>query len=117
MQTVLAVQERQLPTMADPNYANAHQEAVPVELRHFLHHGLQRGKGERFSSAIEVIVDLEHVRSGDFAVSCPVTFMKANNTRMERFMDRHPLGSLGLAAATALAFVGGVAGWFMWALG
>ena len=79
--------------------------------------GLQQDKDARYLSAIEVIVGLEQVRSGDFAVACPITLMKVGNTRMKRFMDRHPLGSLVLAGSTALAFLGGIAGWVMWAVG
>ncbi|PRQ04494.1 Serine/threonine-protein kinase PknD [Enhygromyxa salina] len=117
MQTVLAAQERQPPALVGPVYENPHQEAVPVELRHFMRQGLQPAKDARYPDAIEVIVTLEQIRSGDFAVACPITFMKVNNTRMERFMDRHPTASMWLAGMSALAFVGGVAGWFMWALG
>ena len=117
MATVVAAQERQPPTPVDPNYDNPNQAAVPVEYRHFLRDGLAKDPDHRYLSAEEVIFMLEQVRAGDFAVACPITFMKANNTKMERFMDRNPLGSMVLAATTAIAFLGGLAGWVMWAVG
>ncbi|PRP94862.1 serine/threonine-protein kinase [Enhygromyxa salina] len=117
MQTVLAAEERSLVAGLDPNFDNPHQAAVPIELRHFLRDGLAHAKDQRFAGALEAIETLEHVRGGDFAVCCPVTFMKANNTKMGRFMDRHPGGSMMFATMSALAFLGGLAGWVMWAIG
>ena len=117
MATVVAVQERPPVTPLDADFEHPHQTAIPVEHRHFLRRGLQKDPDDRFESADEVIYELELLRAGDFAVACPITFMKANNTKMERFMDRYPLGSMVLATTTALAFLGGIAGWVMWAVG
>lgn len=117
MQTVLAAEERSLVSVIDPNFDNPHQAAVPIELRYFLRHGLAHDKNDRFEDALEVIQQLERVRSGDFEVSCPVTFMKSNNTKMGRFMDRHPGGSMLFAFTSALMFLGGVAGWVLWLAG
>jgi serine/threonine protein kinase len=116
MQTVVAVQERQAPSPMDSAYEHPHQTAVPVELRHFLRNALERNKDDRFSTAEEMLVTFEGVRSGDFAVACPITFVKANNTKMERFMDRHPIASMWLLSASVLGFLGGMAGWVMWAV-
>ena len=116
MATVVAVQDSKPPSVTSANYDHPHQAAVPIEYRHFLRRGLQQDPDERYSSAIEVIYSLDQVRSGDFAVACPITLMKVGNTMMERFMDRNPLGSLVFAGTTALMFLGGVAGWAMWAM-
>jgi serine/threonine protein kinase len=111
MQTLVAAQERPLPSVTESAYDHPHQLAVPVELRHFLRDALARNKDDRFSSAEEMLVTFEGVRSGDFAVSCPITFMKSNNTKMERFMDRHPFVSMVAMTVGALGFLGGLAGW------
>jgi eukaryotic-like serine/threonine-protein kinase len=116
MQTVVAVQDRQPPSVMDSVYEHPHQTAVPVELRHFLRDALARNKDDRFLTAEEMLVTFEGVRSGDFAVACPITFMKAGNTKMERFMDRHPMASMWLMTASVLGFLGGLAGWVMWAM-
>jgi serine/threonine protein kinase len=117
MQTVVAVQDRQAPGPMDSAYLeHPHQTAVPVELRHFLHSALERNKDDRFLTAEEMLVTFEGVRSGDFAVSCPITFMKAGNTKMERFMDRHPMASMGMMTLSVVGFLGGMVGWVMWAM-
>ena len=115
MATILAVQESKAPGMTDPNYMNPHQAAVPVEWRHYLLNALANDRANRFQTADEALMMLEQVRSGEF-VGCPITFMKANNTKMERFMDRYPGASMLLAATTIVTFLGGVAGWVMWGL-
>jgi serine/threonine protein kinase len=116
MQTVVAVTQRELPSVTESAYDHPHQLAVPVELRHFLRSALARNKDDRFATADELIETFEGVRSGDFAVSCPITFMKANNTKMERFMDRHPFVSMMMMTAGVLGFLGGLVGWAMWAM-
>jgi len=113
MQTILRVQEREAPSVIESNYEHPHQAAVPVEWRHYLLNGLANDREHRFQTAEEALTMLETVRAGDF-VGCPVTLMKAQNTRMGRFMDRHPLGSMALALASILMFLGGVAGWIAW---
>jgi serine/threonine protein kinase len=117
MQTVVGVTQSEPPSVMEPAYDHPHQAAVPVELRHFLHHALERNKDDRFQTADEIIETFENVRSGDFAVACPITFMKSNNTKMGRFMDRHPLVSMGMMTTGLLGFLGGLAGWVMWAMG
>jgi serine/threonine protein kinase len=117
MQTVVAVQDRQPPSVTDSSYEHPHQTAVPIELRHFLVDALARNKDDRFLTAEEMLVTFEGVRSGDFAVSCPITFMKVGNTKMERFMDRHPMASMGMMTLSVIGFLGGLAGWVMWAVG
>ncbi|MBL4689492.1 MAG: hypothetical protein JKY37_33195 [Nannocystaceae bacterium] len=64
----------------------------------------------------EALAALERVRAGDFAVECAVTLLQSNNTRMGRFMDQHPSGSLVLAAGTGAAVLLGLAGWVAFAL-
>lgn len=116
MQTVVAVQDRQAPNVMDSAYEHPHQTAVPVELRHFLRQALERNKDDRFPTAEQMLGTFEGVRSGDFAVACPITFIKANNTKMERFMDRHPIASMWVLTVAFVGFLGGMAGWAMWAM-
>ena len=116
MQTVVAASQRQPPSVIDRAYDNPYQPSVPVELRHFLRSALAHDKGARFDSAEELLWALERLRAGDCGVHCPVTFMKQSNAKMERFMDRYPAASMFLAAGTLLTFLGGLAGWVMWAM-
>ena len=118
MEAIVAVGERQPPTPIDPVYKQSpHQDAVPVELRHFLRRGLQHDKNARPATAEEIISRLERIRSGDCDVGCPVTFMKHNNHKMERFMDRHPGSAMFVVSAAVIGFLGGVAGWVAWLVG
>ncbi|MBV1859767.1 MAG: serine/threonine protein kinase [Nannocystaceae bacterium] len=116
MHTVLAVQARAFPGVRDAVFDHPAQPALAVELRHFLRHGLAPAKDDRFPDAGEALAELERVRAGDFAVQCAVTLLKSNNTRMGRFMDEHPSGSLVLAAGTGAAVLLGLAGWVAFAL-
>jgi serine/threonine protein kinase len=118
MQTVLAVGEREFPSMVGAAFENHEvQGSVPIELRHFLRHGLQKRKDDRYGDADEVLFQLERVRAGDCAVECPITYMKAKNAKMMRMMDRHPSATMQLAFLSVLLFLGGVGGWVAWALG
>ena len=117
MQTILSVQSRPAPSIFDPLFSpHPGQPSVPVELRHFLVHGLARDKGERPESAGDVLADLERLRAGEFAISCPVTFVKRHNTRLLRLIDRRPMASLVLVMIALMALFGGVAGWVAWAV-
>jgi serine/threonine protein kinase len=118
MEVVLAVSQRQPPSPMDAAYRQTEiQDAVPVALRHFLRHGLQHDKQARYASAEEVIWEIERLRSGDCAVACPVTFMKHNNHKIERFMDRHPGSAMFMVSAAVVGFLGGMAGWLAWLVG
>ncbi|MFO7567669.1 MAG: serine/threonine-protein kinase [Enhygromyxa sp.] len=118
METVLNASQKQAPNVMDPVYRRTEvQDAVPVELRHFLKHGLQHDKQARYASAAEVIGELERVRSGDCAVACAVTFMKHNNHKLERFMDRHPMSAVFMGSAALIGVLGGLAGWVAWLVG
>lgn len=115
VEAIVAVTEREPPSVIDPVYKRTGlQDAIPVELRHFLRRGLQRNKSDRFASAEQVICQLERIRSGDCGVACPVTFVKHNTHKLERFLDRHPSSSMFLASAGLLGFLGGLAGWVAW---
>lgn len=117
IQTVLAAQERVTPGPYGAVFKHPRQaEAVPVELRHFLRRGLAKPKEERFLNAEEVLVTLDALRAGDFAVQCPVTLLKQGNTKMERFMDRRPKRSAILAGFTAFMILAGLGGWVALAL-
>lgn len=115
MATILEVQERELPPGNSPDYIHPSQAAVPAEWRHYMVNGLNKDPDKRFYTAEEALSVLEQVRAGEY-VACPITFMKANNTKMERFMDRRPLLSMGLIGLAGVTFLGGVAGWAAWLL-
>jgi eukaryotic-like serine/threonine-protein kinase len=117
IEMIVAVQERPPISGMDPIFASSpHQDVVPAELRHFLRHGLSRDREHRYASAEEVIWELERIRSGECAVECPVTFIKHNGHKFERFVDRKPQAAMAAAALGMLGFLGGVAGWIGWFL-
>ena len=118
MAMVLAARDRQPPSAVDPIFSQATvQDVIPSELRHFLRHGLANDKTQRYGSAEEVIWALERIRSGDCAVECPVTFMKHNNHKLERLLDRRPGVVLSVAVMGVFGFLGGIAGWVAWLAG
>lgn len=80
------------------------QDPVPAELRHFVRHGLQRDPARRFQTAEEALLVLERIRSGDFAVQCPITALKVVQGRLGRFADARPrtLVQLGVALVAVL---------------
>lgn len=116
MQLILHARDRQPPKTLDPAYDNPYQPAVPSELRHFLRRGLAHSKQDRFANAEEVLHELERIRSGNCAIHCPMTFVKANNTRFERFAEGHPLIGLAMLFLLLAACISGVLAWAMWIL-
>ena len=66
------------------------QVPPPVEWRYFVQRGLRVDPGERFQSAAEVIDTIEQIRSGRIAVSCPITFYKATQSRIGKLADAAP---------------------------
>lgn len=114
MESVFAARNRQPPKIHDPAFDSPHQPAVPADLRHFLRRGLAPAKEDRFADANEVIQQLERIRSGDCCMQCPLTFVKASNTRFERFMDSHPLVGIFAICIAAAACVTGLVAWGMW---
>lgn len=117
MQTVLAVGEREFPSMMSDVFTHEAQGSVPVELRHFLRHGLQKRKEDRYGDADEVLFQFDRVRSGEICVECPITFMKAKNAKALRLLDRYPAVMMPVVMLSALMFLGGLGGWLAWALG
>jgi len=111
VETLLAVLDRAPPRSNDVGYGrHPYQRPVPVELRHFLWQGLQRERDARFPSAEAVLVELERVRGGEFAVNCPITLVKRFHAGLGRMMDRRPMAWLGLALLFVVLLVG-LAGW------
>ncbi len=79
------------PSIIESVWSHPAQAPVPAELRHFLRRVIRAKREERPSSIAEVIADLEAVRSGDFRVQCPATFMKRMQRRSAPVVDAHPL--------------------------
>lgn len=94
---LLEVVAKAPPGLEFPDYVH-----VPVELRHFLRHGLATSPAERYPSATVVLGELARIRSGDFRVECPVTYSKHMTTRYLRFVDARPVLALSLVALVPL---------------
>lgn len=81
------------PSIVSSFWDHPTQAPVPAELRHFLRKALANDREARWPSIGEMLAELERVRSGDFRVQCPVTFMKQVQYRSLPFIDRHPVGA------------------------
>ncbi|MEM9453502.1 MAG: serine/threonine-protein kinase [Myxococcota bacterium] len=82
------------------------QPPVPIELRSFLRRGLARDPEARLQNASEALVLLEHIRSGEIAVECPVTFFKAQQNRVSTFADARPRLFMGIMAMAGIGAAG-----------
>jgi eukaryotic-like serine/threonine-protein kinase len=80
------------------------QPAVPAELLHLVHRGLQKDPARRYQSAAQMIEVLQVILEGKAEVQCHVTLIKRASREMGRFVDRHPQ----LAALTWLAVAASV---------
>ena len=89
--------------MASRLEPNRYQSPVPAELGWYVEKGLAKDRAARYQSVTEMIDHLHRVMSGQFAVQCPVTFMKRVGGSGVRFADRHPVAlMIGLGSFTAL---------------
>jgi serine/threonine-protein kinase len=79
--------------------SHPHQTPVPAELGWFVERGLAKDPAQRFQSTSEMIAHLYRVLAGQFAIQCPVTFMKRVGGSGVRFADRHPLLSMAGTAS------------------
>ncbi len=76
----------------------------PMELYHFLRRGLAFERDARFSSADEMIGELNSIFEGRIRVQCPITLVKSSTRYAGRFVDRFPWTAFfGAATITALA--------------
>ncbi|MEX1363655.1 MAG: serine/threonine-protein kinase [Nannocystaceae bacterium] len=94
------------PWHEDERWQHPAQPPVPVELRYFLRRGLQREPDQRFGGAVDVLVSLERLRSGEISVQCPVTFFKAQQHRVSTFADARPTMFTGLMAVAGVGTLG-----------
>lgn len=107
------VLEGEVPGTNSTCWIHPHQAATPVELRHFVRKGLHRDREQRFTNAEEAMASLERLRSGEIAVQCPVTALKAQQARLSKLADRQPHGLMvalgfGLAGFVAVLFLAGL---------
>lgn len=79
-----------------------HQPAVRIELHHYLRRGLHKAPADRFASCAEALAELARVCSGDMPVECRITFMKQGHSRLERYMDAHPVRAMWIAGVVEL---------------
>jgi serine/threonine-protein kinase len=83
---------------------NPHQSPVPAELGWYVEKGLAKDPRARYQSVTEMIDALHRLLAGDFAVQCPVTFMKKVGGNGVRLTDRYPIASM-IGATALLALV------------
>ncbi len=89
--------------MASRLEPNRYQSPVPAELGWYVEKGLAKDRAARYQSVTEMIDHLHRVMSGQFAVQCPVTFMKRVGGSGVRFADRNPVAlMIGLGSFAAL---------------
>lgn len=103
-----AVQFRDRPPPWLSHYSHARFAPTPAEYIHFTSRGLAKDPKERWSSAAEMIDELERVLDGRMRVQCPITLTKRVTRETGRFVDRHPwaataaFGTLIISAVSAL---------------
>lgn len=108
-----AVLDAKVPPGDSAVWVHPRQPALPMELRHVVRRGLQPDPQHRFTGAAAAMAFLEHLRSGEIAVECPVTMLKAQQARVGRFFDRRPrlllsLVWLAVASGTAVLVLAGL---------
>jgi serine/threonine-protein kinase len=99
-----ALQQEEPPSVISAIWEHPAQPPVPSELRHFIRRIVRPEREARPATVAEVIADLEAIRSGDFRVQCPATFMKRLQRGGDRFVDAHPM----IANAAALMVLSSV---------
>jgi serine/threonine-protein kinase len=80
----------------------------PTEFMHMLRHGTQKDPDKRFRDTYQLIDLVERTLSGEIKVECIVTMNKRMSREMGKFIERHPLGSVGVTIGTLGLFVGSV---------
>ena len=86
---------------------NPHQGRVPVELAHFITHGVGKAREERYPSVTAMIERLQAIRDGKVPVECGVTFVKRMGAESMHAVDRNFKAAFVVAGmATALGLVG-----------
>jgi serine/threonine protein kinase len=79
------------------------QGPVPAELGWIAVDGLHRDRTRRYRTVRDLLARIERRNDGDFPIQCPVTLQKRVLSRTSRFVDRHPIASMGLVVGSALA--------------
>jgi serine/threonine protein kinase len=110
---LVGVLEHELPGPMDiAAYSHRTQGPPPAEYVHFVRRGMAKDPAARWSSAHEMIAQLEAALEGRVHVQCPVTMSKRMTREMGRFVDRHPKvvvwSVFGLAAAVVGGSIAGV---------
>ncbi len=96
-----------------------HQGRTPAELCHVIDHAMAKDPGERYPSASAMSTGLQAALDGDFAVQCPVTFVKHVSHKVIKVADLIPVYGTQLKVAAALMALGFVAflaymAWWAW---
>lgn len=108
---LVGVLEEELPTPPEIIAANTPvQPPPPATYLHFVRRGLKKARDERWSSAEEMIEELEAALAGHMRVQCAVTFTRRAAAEAGRFVDRHPQLALASFVALALLVVTGIVG-------
>lgn len=79
----------------------------PIEIYHFLRRAMARPRDRRFSSANEMIAEINRMLEGRTRVQCHISFVKATVRRSGRFIDRMPWLSFALFAMLCFLLVRG----------
>ena len=93
------------PVPAAYKTVSAHQTLVPVELAHFIRHGVAKDAHERFRSVTMMIDRLLAIRDGKVPVECAMTMVKRVGAESMHAVDRHPgraLLAMGISAGLML---------------
>jgi len=83
------------------------QSALPADLVHFAHKGMQRDPADRWQSVSEMIGELQASLSGRIRVQCHATLTKRIARETAHFVDRYPaLAFLSFCLSLVVAALG-----------
>jgi serine/threonine protein kinase len=92
-----------------PESSHPLQGPVPVELVHFVRHGVSKDPSGRYRSVTAMLDRLQRIEEGHCPVECTVTLMKRISTETSHAIDRRPYVVLAVALSVAMLLVGGMA--------
>ncbi len=88
--------------------ARAARFQVPADLDWFVARAMKKPAGERWSSATEMIDELQRIIRGECRVQCHRTFAKRMLSGMTRGIDRYPFAATALAGGALVLFLAAI---------
>ena len=102
-----------VPTYEPPDVDKVHhpdQGYAPSEYKLFVKRAMEKAPADRFSSAAEMLYELDAIQTGVFCSVCPRTFIKSRLFRFMRWLDINPFRNvpivLGVTVTVGIGLLG-----------